>query len=645
MKRKKRKVGKGFKIFALILTIISLLLIGMIIYLGVLSNLLLCIVIGVITLIDIICCFLLLKSKKKKIGLLFSSILIIAYSIICFYIYRTTDFLSSLDSNYKTYNYSVVVLKSSSYKKLKDISNKDMGYYDEENDITKQSLEKITKKIEINVKDYDNTHDMAVDLFEEEVDAILIEDSYLNVIEIDGTAIESNVKKIYSFSIREKIDDMSKDLNVTKEPFNVYVSGIDTYGEITSVSRSDVNMVVTVNPTTRQILLTSIPRDYYVQLHGKTGYPDKLTHAGMYGTEMSIATIEDLLDIEINYYVKVNFTSVIDIVDAIGGVNVYSDYTFTSRDNYSYQEGYNQVNGEEALSFARERKAFLAGDRQRVKNQQALLEAIFEKCTSKSIITKYTKLLDSLTGSFVTNMKMNRLTSLVKLQLTKNYSWNIVSNSLNGTDDSNYTFSAPYTKAYVMQPVEESVTYATNLINKIMDGEKLNKEEVESNQQTINGVVASQSNSNTSNQDSSSTTANSKNNITSSNQQSTSQPEGLKANLIKSSITITEGDDYIYNGVSATYNKVDITNNSNLKVTFKIGSKTINDYQELILYISKLSSGNYSIIHTVSYEGETINLTQALTIKELQQSPEETNNENEEIVLPDELVPEGQVEE
>ena len=607
---KKRKVGKGFKIFATILNIFSLLLIGMIIYLNVLNAKLLTLVTGVILIIDLFTCFLLLKSKKKKIGLLISTILILLYSFISYYLYKTTDFLSSLNLDYKTYNYSVVVLKESEYDKLKDIANEELGYYKDDNEQTTKSLEKITSKIEININDYDNTHDLAVDLTNNKLDAIIIEDSYLEVIEINGTPLDALVKKIYSYKIRIKTGDMSKDLNVTKKPFNIYVTGIDTYGEITSVSRSDVNMVVSVNPTTRQILLTSIPRDYYVRLHGRTGYPDKLTHAGMYGTDMSIKTIEDLLNIEINYYVTVNFTSVIDIVEAIDGVNVYSDYTFISMDNYKYQEGYNKVNGEQALSFARERKAFLAGDRQRIKNQQHLLEAIFEKCTSKSIITKYTKLLDTLSNSFITNMKMSRLTSLVRMQLTNNYSWTIISNSLNGTDSSNYTYSAPNTKAYVMEPLEESVEYASELINNMMKDITLSEEEVSKNQSIINGLAVSKTN------------ANKNNNPTINKQEEVKEvqkveDEGLIARLIKSNIEITEGDEYIYNGVTATYNKIDITNDDDLSVTFKVGDKTIDTYPELILYISKLDSGNYDIIHIVTYKGETITLTQSLTINEL----------------------------
>lgn len=327
------------------------------------------------------------------------------------------------------------------------------------------------------------------------MDAILVEDTYLDILNENGVTTSNDsssdthsssssdsstdtksfsdkTKVIYKFSIVVKTSDISKDLDVTKKPFNIYISGIDTYGSISSVSRSDVNMVVTVNPKTKQILLTSIPRDYYVPLHGKSGYNDKLTHAGLYGVDMSIKTIEDLMDIEINYYVKVNFTSVINIVDAIGGVDVYSDYDFTSLDGYKYSKGYNSVDGKEALSFARERKSFQAGDRQRVKDQQALLEAMFRKCTSTSIITKYNSLLDSVSGSFVTNMPTDRLKALIRMQVAKKYKWTITANSLDGANSSNYTYSYSSQKLYVMEPIEDSVNYAHKLIKSVEEGEK-----------------------------------------------------------------------------------------------------------------------------------------------------------------------------
>lgn len=617
--KKKRKIGLGFKILSVILTIMTLILSGLIIYLGILNIKLLIVVLASLIGVNLVLVLLLLKSKRKKLGLFMSVIFIIIYSLIGFYIVKTTFFLNNLDSNIKTYNYSVVVLKDSEYSKLKDIKSKTLGYYDEESVMTDKSLGKVTDKIEVDVEPYDNTHDLAIALINKELDAILVEDSYLDVIEIDGGLLSQKVKKIYSFKIHVESDDLSKDLNVLKEPFNIYVSGIDTYGEISSVSRSDVNMVVTVNPKTRQILLTSIPRDYYVTLPEK-GAKDKLTHAGMYGTEMSISAIEDLLDIEINYYVKVNFSSVVNIVDTIGGVNVYSDYAFTSMDNFTYKEGNNQLNGEEALSFARERKAFLTGDRQRVKNQQALLKGIFEKCMSKSIILKYTKLLDSLENSFVTNMKMNRMTSLVRMQLANNYSWNIVSNSLNGMDSSNYTYSAPSVKVYVMEPSMESVNFACDLINKVIDGETLNKEEIEGSQVKINNGVVNQSSANDEVKEEEVKKEEVKEEVL-------QEEKGLVAKLIKSSIEITLGDDYIYNGVNASYNDKDI--NDDVKVTFKIGNKELDDYYELIRYVKTLESGDYDIVHIVTYKDEEITLIQKLTIKELVQSNEKDEEESD----------------
>lgn len=541
-----------------------------------------------------------IKGKKKKIGSFLSIIVILIFSLLDFYLAKTTGLMSNLNLNYKTYNYSVIVLKSSHYKKLKDITGKELGYYDDSSDITKEALNKVMTKEELTAKDYNDTEKLANALMDKKVDAVLIEDSYLDIlnenITIEGKSFKDYIRKIYKFVLVKKTSDIAKDTNVTKTPFNVYVSGIDTYGEISSVSRSDVNMVITVNPETQQILLTSIPRDYYVKLHGKSGYRDKLTHAGLYGVDMSIQTIEDLLDIDINYYVKVNFSSVVDIVNAIDGVNVYSDYTFTSIDNYHYTKGYNAVNGEEALSFARERKAFAAGDRQRVKDQQALLKAIFDKCTSKAIITKYSKLLDSMKNSFVTNMKMSRLTSLVKMQLSKNYEWNIVTNSLNGSDSKNYTYSAPSSLAYVMEPTEESVSYAHELIQRVLDGEKLDKETVDADASQANKVTHGSSSATNSNSSSSSSS--------SSKTDSSNHQEGLKLKLGKTEVTYNKNtsSSFVYYGYTLTYNGSNVPTDR-AKETFTINGRSYHDYKDLVSYVSSLDNGTYSITYEIVYQG------------------------------------------
>ncbi len=371
-------------------------------------------------------------------------------------------------------------------------------------------------------------------------------------------------------------------------------------------------MIVTVNPKTKQILLTSIPRDYYVQLHGKTGYKDKLTHAGLYGADMSVKTLEDLLNIEINYYIKVNFTSVINIVEALGGVEVYSDYTFTSIDGYNYTKGYNKVNGEQALSFARERKAFSEGDRQRVKDQQALLEAMFRKCTSPAIITKYNSLMNSINGSFVTNMSANRITSLIRMQLIGKYKWIITSNSLDGENSSNYTYSYSAQKLYVMEPIEDSVKYAKELIDSVIDGEKLDPT-YDGNASDVHSVSRNKQSTN-------------KN--TEQKKNDTENKEGLKANLNRPSITIIEGDTYTYHGYKATYNGIDITSSS--EATFSINGKTYNDYKDLVSYITNsLEKGEYNIVYKITYKESSLTLNQSLIIKEKETTYTDTSNDTD----------------
>ena len=472
-KQKKKKNKLIYKIIVSILFIASILFVIGLMCLNILSIKWFMLVLGVLLIIDFLLWLFIIKSKKKKTSSFIAILFTLILSLGSFYIFKTNGLLTDVVSNYKTYNYSVLVLNDIGYTKIKELDNKVMGYLDNDAKEEKQSLEHIKNKITPDLKDYEDIEQMGNDLLTQNVDSILIEDSYLSMLKEENSKYETDCKVIYKFKVRVKIENLSKDVDVTKKAFSIYVSGIDTYGTVDSVSRSDVNMVVTVNPKTKQILLTAIPRDYYVSLPGKTGYKDKLTHAGLYGVDMSIKTIEQLLDIEINYYVKVNFTSIIEIVDAIGGVDVYSDYDFTSIDGYHYSKGYNKVNGEEALSFARERKAFAAGDNQRVKDQQALLQAMFQKCISKEIIYKYSKLLNSLNGSFVTNMKTSKLTSLIRMQLDDMAKWTITSNSLTGTDSSNYTYSYSSSKLYVMEPNEDSITEAHDLIESVYNGEVL----------------------------------------------------------------------------------------------------------------------------------------------------------------------------
>ena len=281
----------------------------------------------------------------------------------------------------------------------------------------------------------------------------------------------TNIDNVYIpfrffISNKEKVNEITKDVDVTKDVFNVYVSGIDSYGNVTDKTRSDVNIILSINPKTNKILMINIPRDYYVELDG-TGQKDKLTHAGIYGVEMSTKTIENLLGIEINYYVKVNYNALINLVDALGGVDVYSKNDFTSGLNYHFNVGYNHVNGDQALEFVRTRKAFLDGDRVRGENQQAMIQAVIKKACSASILIKYDDILKSLEDSFSTNISTDKIMSLINMQLDSMPSWNIESISLNGSDSYGFTYTYPTQELYVMIPNEETIDEAKNALNAI----------------------------------------------------------------------------------------------------------------------------------------------------------------------------------
>ncbi len=469
--------------------IMSIILIKETVSLDVLPNRYLIPAIIIIVILDIITTFIAIKkkisNKIKIINIIVTILLSVIMTIISFYMSKTNEFLDDININYKTLNYSVVVLKETEYDEMKDLEKQKVGYLDNGDEGLEESLQLFNDLAKAEMIPHKEMNEVRDSLLNQESAAILLEESYYKILtdtdyddesESDETKSDfaNKTKVIYTFSIDLKTGEITKKVeNVTIDPFNIYISGLDTYGNIASVSRTDVNMVITINPTTHQILLTSIPRDYYVQLHGKKGLKDKLTHSGIYGIDTSVKTVEDLVNIDINYYFKVNFTSVINIVEELGGVEVYSEYSFTSKDNYHYTKGYNRVNGRQALSFVRERKRLPGGDRQRIKDQQAMIDAIFRKATSSSIITKYTKLLKVLKNTFVTNMQADEITDLVKMQLDEKAKWTITTNSVEGYDSRNYTYSAPGQLLYVMTPNEESVTKASELIESVINNQKL----------------------------------------------------------------------------------------------------------------------------------------------------------------------------
>lgn len=410
------------------------------------------------------------KSKIKVISIVVLVLFGVIFGFADKYIFTTLNFMDILDRDIlQKERYDVYVLENSSYNKLEDLKGKKVGLYQSSN--SEKAGSELKNKVNFEIIEYTDVEKMFESLNNDEINAIIISSSVKNLLDTELNDINVKIKSIYNFKISIEKNDIIKVVNVTNTPFNVYIAGGDGYGSIDYTFNTDVNMVATINPTTRKILLTSIPRDYYVNLvgQGPNAY-DKLTHAGYYGIEESVKTVENLLDTDINYYVKINFSTIEGIVDAIGGVDVYSEYEFTASDGtYSYVKGYQHLDGKKALRFARERKSFATGDVQRVKNQQKVVEAMINKITSSTaLISSYDRILDSVSDNLDTNMPSKDISRLVKMQLNDMRGWTIESQNAVGTGQMGPTYTFPTLNLYTMLPDKDSVNSLKLKINEYL---------------------------------------------------------------------------------------------------------------------------------------------------------------------------------
>ena len=334
---------------------------------------------------------------------------------------------------------------------------------------------------EIKTQEFSELAQLADGLLNSDVDAILLNRAYVSILkEMEGYEdIESRIKEVKVVNVEQEVkntsDSTSNDLVSDSEgkTFTVFISGIDTRGtELIESSRSDVNILATINTETKQVLLLSTPRDYYVPLSISNGAEDKLTHAGIYGVDVCMDTLEMLYGVNVDYFFRVNFSGFEDIINSLGGVNVYSEQSF-STENYSYTEGYNYMDGAKALEFVRERYAFADGDFQRGRNQLALIQGVMDKMLSADMLMNYNSVLDAVAGSFETSIPYDVLSGIVRDQLSSGGSWNIVSYSVSGYGDMQTTYSAGY--ASVVIPDESTVETAKELINQVYAGETISK--------------------------------------------------------------------------------------------------------------------------------------------------------------------------
>lgn len=414
-------------------------------------------------------------NARQSIGKIISLALSIVLLIGSVYVAKGSSTLNKISgADTKTVHYAILVLKDSKIDSLSDIKNESIEYnlqYDDKKDMN-QIIAKA--KQEQSSISYDETNDdyskLADDLYNNTVHAILVNTAYNGMFEETHENFANETKEIWSYEVDTEVKSFAKDVDVTSKPFTIYISGIDTYGKVSTVSRSDVNMIVTVNPKTKQILMSSIPRDYYVTLANK-GKKDKLTHSGLAGPENTVKTMDNFLGIDINYYARVNFTSLITMVDALGGIDLDSDSSFSTGE-YSFSKGVQHVNGKKALAFARERHAFGGGDNMRVKHQQDVLMAMLKKMMSPAIITNYTGVLNSIAGCFETNMSSDNITDLIQMQVNDMAQWTFTQKQFTGHGVMQ-TGGAymPSTKLYYMIPDDSSVSENIAAIKAVLNGQ------------------------------------------------------------------------------------------------------------------------------------------------------------------------------
>lgn len=474
MKKKKRISILGI-ILGLLLIIMTISLIGLINTFNVIPDNYYRLVIIILISCNVILNLLLLFNFKNKIMKVFhvisyiiTIILLIGFSVGIVYLNKTKNLFDNFNViKEEVTDYYIVVLNDSMYQEVSDLYEKSLEYY---NKTDKEVLDSI--KLSLTYSSTNNINELKDKLFNHEVESILISDIIKNKYEEEDNTFNEKTRILKTISIKSEIEDITKRVSIKNTPYNLLISGIDTYGDINKTSRNDVNIVATINPNTNQILLTSIPRDYYVKLHDTEGYNDKLTHASYYGINMQVQTIEDIFDIDINYYVKVNFSTVVDLVDKIGGVEVYADQEINLGTCPKIKVGMNKLDGKCALAFSRERHQYLDGDRHRGRNQQEVIKAIFNKLSSgTTILTSYLDIIDSLDGKFATNMDMEEVTGFIKYELNDLKNYKIITTQVDGYGSMGPTYSYPNQDLWIMIPYEDTINSAKELMNKVMNNE------------------------------------------------------------------------------------------------------------------------------------------------------------------------------
>ena len=416
--------------------------------------------------------------QKAKKSTLVTTIILVVFSLISlvgvFGFKQMIDITNRMNqtASFSEVEMSIVVPKDSDIKDVSQLTSVQAPTKVDKNNIdTLMSALKKDKKVDVKVDDVASYQEAYDNLKSGKSKAMVLSGSYASLLESVDSNYASNLKTIYTYKIKKKNNNSAK--QVDSKVFNIYISGIDTYGSISTVSRSDVNIIMTVNMNTHKILLTTTPRDAYVKIpDGGADQYDKLTHAGIYGVETSEKTLENLYGIKIDYYARINFTSFLKLIDQLGGVTVHNDQAFTSlHGKFDFPVGDIQMNSEQALGFVRERYSLDGGDNDRGKNQEKVISAIVNKLASLNSVSNFTSIVNNLQDSVQTNMSLDTINALANTQLDSGSKFTVTSQAVTGTGSTGQltSYAMPNSSLYMMKLDDSSVESASQAINNLME--------------------------------------------------------------------------------------------------------------------------------------------------------------------------------
>ena len=446
----------------------------------------------VLVLLFLLISFLTARSESlaaRSIGAILAVIVCIILIVAAVFLHQIMSALNRVAGTDTQIDSIVVIVQASDpAKAIEDTSGYSFGSYEgQDQEDLKQTVEEVAVlngDTGLSAASYESSLDLANALLDGEVDAMICNKAYTALLDDAIKDFSTRTRVIYEkefeTDIRTVIDrgeggeeyvEYGKEISYTEDSYNILISGIDVSGPINTSSRSDVNIIMTVNPRTHNIQLTTTPRDYFVEIPGISGGKrDKLTHAGVYGVRTSMRTLEKLYGVVIHDYIRINFDSLVQLVDALGGVDVNSEVEFDAGENH-FVKGINHLNGEQALTFSRVRYAFADGDNQRGRNQMLVLSAIIDKLQSPALLKNPTGVLDVVSRSMQTSVSSSNISKVIAWQLDNPTGWTITRQSVTGIDDQQETFSMPGMELYVMWPDEESVTDARDAIRQVMKAE------------------------------------------------------------------------------------------------------------------------------------------------------------------------------